>query len=377
MEKGKLFVIDGTDGSGKQTQLQKLKERFDKEGIEYRTVSFPNYDSPSSSLVKMYLAGDFGTDAQSISPYIASTFYAADRYATFKTGYQEYYDNGGIILADRYTTANMVHQAGKIKDKKCVLARCGVGKVHAARLTQIMIDNFKLDCIINVGTGGAINPRLKIGDLIVGRTVVQHDFDITAFGHTKGYITDIGDRIYSNHNLVEDFKKIIKNTEDRIYKIETGTIASGDIFCTESHMKNKIYAKFDAKCVEMEGAAIAQVCYLEEIPFAIIRSISDTANSDNNAMEYEQFEELASRRCANILKEYMQKGFALDDDRLKRLGGGNYFDELLARIRDIRSSEKVFWRKVLEIYATSIDYDPRAESSKNCIGRHTSIQLQK
>ena len=81
--------------------------------------------------------------------------------------------------------------------------------------------------------------------------------------------------------------------------------------------------------------------------------------------------------ATNILKEYMQKGFALDDDRLKRLGGGNYFDELLARIRDIRSSEKVFWRKVLEIYATSIDYDPRAESSKNCIGRHTSIQLQK
>ena len=67
--------------------------------------------------------------------------------------------------------------------------------------------------------------------------------------------------------------------------------------------------------------------------------------------------------ATNILKEYMQKGFALDDDRLKRLGGGNYFDELLERIRDIRSSEKVFWRKVLEIYATSIDYDPRAESS--------------
>ena len=118
MKQGKLFVIDGTDGSGKQTQLQKLKERFDKEKIKYRTVSFPNYDSPSSSLVKMYLNGEFGTDAQSISPYIASTFYAADRYATFKTGYQEYYNNGGIILADRYTTANMVHQAGKIKDDK-------------------------------------------------------------------------------------------------------------------------------------------------------------------------------------------------------------------------------------------------------------------
>ena len=116
MKQGKLFVIDGTDGSGKQTQLQKLKDRFDKEGIEYRTVSFPNYNSPSSSLVKMYLNGDFGADAQAISPYIASTFYAADRYATFKTKYEEYYNNGGIILADRYTTANMVHQAGKIKD---------------------------------------------------------------------------------------------------------------------------------------------------------------------------------------------------------------------------------------------------------------------
>ena len=118
MKQGKLFVIDGTDGSGKQTQLQKLKERFDKEGIQYRTVSFPNYDSPSSSLVKMYLNGDFGIDAQAISPYIASTFYAADRYATFKTGYEEFYNKGGIILADRYTTANMVHQAGKIKDNK-------------------------------------------------------------------------------------------------------------------------------------------------------------------------------------------------------------------------------------------------------------------
>lgn len=115
---GKLFVIDGTDGCGKQTQFKKLQERLTKEGIDYKTVSFPNYDSPSSSLVKMYLSGEFGEDPNSVSPYVASTFYAADRYATFKKGYQEYYDNGGVILADRYTTANMVHQAGKIVDEK-------------------------------------------------------------------------------------------------------------------------------------------------------------------------------------------------------------------------------------------------------------------
>ena len=115
---GKLFVIDGTDGSGKQTQFQKLQERLDKEGIEYKTVSFPNYDSPSSSLVKMYLSGEFGENAKDVSPYIASTFYAADRYATYKKDLEKYYNNGGLILADRYTTANMVHQAGKISNEK-------------------------------------------------------------------------------------------------------------------------------------------------------------------------------------------------------------------------------------------------------------------
>lgn len=115
---GKLFVIDGTDGSGKQTQFKKLQERLTKEGIDYKTVSFPNYDSPSSSLVKMYLSGEFGETAKQVSPYIASTFYAVDRYATFKKDFEEYYNNGGIILADRYTTANMIHQAGKIDNKE-------------------------------------------------------------------------------------------------------------------------------------------------------------------------------------------------------------------------------------------------------------------
>ncbi len=115
---GKIFVIDGTDGSGKQTQFERLKQRLTKEGIEYKVMSFPNYESPSSSLVKMYLSGEFGKNAKKISPYIASTFYAVDRYATFQTEYKEYYEKGGIILADRYTTANMVHQAGKIEEKQ-------------------------------------------------------------------------------------------------------------------------------------------------------------------------------------------------------------------------------------------------------------------
>ena len=114
---GKLFVIEGTDGSGKQTQFDLLKERFDADKIKYKTVSFPNYDSPSSALVKMYLSGEFGENAKDVNAYIASTFYAADRYATFQKEYKSFYDAGGIILADRYTTANMIHQAGKIPNK--------------------------------------------------------------------------------------------------------------------------------------------------------------------------------------------------------------------------------------------------------------------
>lgn len=114
---GKLFVIDGTDGSGKQTQFNKLIERLAKENIPFMKLSFPRYDNPSSSLVKMYLAGEFGQNAKDVSPYIASTFYAADRYAAYKQEFEEYYKNGGLVLADRYTTANMVHQAGKIEDK--------------------------------------------------------------------------------------------------------------------------------------------------------------------------------------------------------------------------------------------------------------------
>ncbi len=115
---GKLFVIDGTDGSGKQTQFNKLVEHLEKENIPFKKLSFPRYDNPSSSLVKMYLAGEFGKNAKDISPYVASTFFAVDRYAAYKQDFEQYYKKGGLVLADRYTTANMVHQAGKIYNKK-------------------------------------------------------------------------------------------------------------------------------------------------------------------------------------------------------------------------------------------------------------------
>lgn len=116
--KGKLIVIEGVDGSGKQTQTEKLYHRLQKDGVKVKRVSYPRYDNESSAMVRLYLSGAFGENPDDISPYIASTFYAADRYASYKEDYETFYQEGGIVLADRYTTSNMVHQAGKIQDKQ-------------------------------------------------------------------------------------------------------------------------------------------------------------------------------------------------------------------------------------------------------------------
>ena len=113
---GKLIAFDASDGCGKGTQTEKLYHRLCEEGYPVKKVTFPNYDSPSSSLVKMYLDGSFGTVPGEVNPYIASTFYTVDRYATYKREWEAFYLNGGIIIADRYTTANMVHQTVKIPD---------------------------------------------------------------------------------------------------------------------------------------------------------------------------------------------------------------------------------------------------------------------
>jgi dTMP kinase len=116
MKKGLLIVIEGVDGSGKETQSKALYEYFAGKEIEITKVTFPRYDNSSSALVKMYLNGDFGSNPNDINPYAASTFYAVDRYAAFKEELFDFYNNGGIIIADRYTTSNLVHQGGKLKD---------------------------------------------------------------------------------------------------------------------------------------------------------------------------------------------------------------------------------------------------------------------
>ena len=193
---------------------------------------------------------------------------------------------------------------GKINNTEVVLVEAGVGKVNAARTTQILLDKFKVDAIINVGSAGSSNDELKIGDIVIGSKIVQHDFDITAFGHPKGYISNVGQFIESDDKLIKKMEQTISNMQDSEFKIKIGTIASGDIFCTELKMKEKIRTKFNSDAIEMEGAAIAQVCKLDNVPFLVIRSISDKPNGDNH-ITFEEFLEKASKRCAKIIKEFL------------------------------------------------------------------------
>ncbi|MBR4030950.1 MAG: deoxynucleoside kinase [Clostridia bacterium] len=113
---GKLIVIEGLDASGKQTQTALICDALRDAGYKVKQISFPCYDSESSALVKMYLNGKFGSTAENVNAYAASSFYAVDRYASFKTDWEKDYNSETIVIADRYTTSNMIHQAGKISD---------------------------------------------------------------------------------------------------------------------------------------------------------------------------------------------------------------------------------------------------------------------
>ena len=196
---------------------------------------------------------------------------------------------------------------GKIKSSNIVLVECGVGKVNSARVTQILIDKFKeIDIIINVGSSASANEKLDIGDIVIGQKLVQHDFDITAFGHKKGYISNVGEDVKTNSQLIEKMENVIQNLPNSNCNVKIGTIASGDIFCTDINMKNKIREKFGADAIDMESSAIAQVCYLDKKPFIIIRSISDKPNGENQ-ITFDKFLELASKRCATILERFIEK----------------------------------------------------------------------
>ncbi len=208
-----------------------------------------------------------------------------------------------IEIDNIYHIFDLTFLEGHYNNIKLILAKCGVGKVNAARCTQILIDNMKVDAIINIGVAGGLSNALSIGSLVIGEKMVQHDFDITAFHHEKGYIPDIGVYMEADEYLLKTALTTSLKYNIPVFK---GVIASGDIFCTDPKMSLKIHEKFNALCTEMEGASVAQIALLSHIPFLIIRSISDTPNN-HNEKTYEEFLEESCAHVANFMLHYLKE----------------------------------------------------------------------
>lgn len=192
---------------------------------------------------------------------------------------------------------DLIFYEATLNNQNIILTESGIGKTNAARTTQILIDYYKPEAIFNIGVAGGIAKNLKVGDIIISTSLVQHDFDITAFNHPKGYIPNIGNNIPIDNKLLNTTKTIL-DTNNISYK--EGLIASGDIFCTKESMATKINTQFNALCVEMEGASIAQTAYLSKTPCLVIRSISDCPDN-NNKVTYEEFLETSSKKVAQIM----------------------------------------------------------------------------
>lgn len=192
---------------------------------------------------------------------------------------------------------DLIFYEATLNNQNIILTESGIGKTNAARTTQILIDYYKPKAIFNIGVAGGIAKNLKVGDIIISTSLVQHDFDITAFNHPKGYIPNIGNNIPIDNKLLNTTKTIL-DTNNISYK--EGLIASGDIFCTKESMATKINTQFNALCVEMEGASIAQTAYLSKTPCLVIRSISDCPGN-NNKVTYEEFLETSSNKVAQIM----------------------------------------------------------------------------
>lgn len=190
----------------------------------------------------------------------------------------------------------------RYKNVTCYLVESGMGKVNAARTTQVLIDNMNVDYILNVGVAGSVSKNINKCDIVVADRLVQHDFDLRPLNFEKGLIPNVGKYINCDKELIKIAKNIKMNTN-----VVIGTISSGDIFITDEQMGSKINNKFSALCVEMEGAAIAQVCSLCKVPFLVIRAISDSPYEKDNNITFEEFLSISSDMVSKFIIQFLDK----------------------------------------------------------------------
>lgn len=206
--------------------------------------------------------------------------------------------------AAQVQVGSTVYHTGELASVPVVIARCGIGKVCAAMCAQAMIDRFSVRCIINTGVAGGLKSGLSVGDMVLCTYAVQHDFDVTAFGHVRGYMCTGEDhtqptRYWADAHLREVVATVAAETlTDR--RAVKGVIASGDVFVADAALKQQLTAEFDAMAAEMEGAAVAQTATANGVPFLVIRALSDLADG-SASVSFDTFEAQAAAASAQLL----------------------------------------------------------------------------
>ena len=204
------------------------------------------------------------------------------------------------------TVAKITYVKGTVGGKEVVCCECGIGKVNAAMSTQIMIDLYHPDVIINSGIAGSLSGDIRIGDIVISDDCVQHDMDGTEMGVEHGVIQ------FNDENRAEI--PADKETADRLYaacqglsdiSVFRGKIASGDIFIVSRELRQRVADMFGALACEMEGAAVGCVCYRNGVPFAILRSISDDYNN-HEYMDFMEFRSIAAERSIRVIGEFIK-----------------------------------------------------------------------
>ncbi len=199
--------------------------------------------------------------------------------------------------------ARMEFCEGSFGNTDVVVVQSGIGKVNAAACAQILINHFGVTHVMNTGVAGSLNAKIDIGDIVVSTDAMYHDVDATIFGYAKGEVPQVGTASFvADEMLRKAAVEAVKEAAPDIHVFE-GRVVSGDQFISSREVKNHIRDTFQGDCTEMEGAAIAQVAYINEVPFVIIRAISDKAD-DSGQEAYDVFEKKAAMHCAHVV-EYM------------------------------------------------------------------------
>ncbi|KIR02594.1 5'-methylthioadenosine nucleosidase / S-adenosylhomocysteine nucleosidase [Lachnospiraceae bacterium TWA4] len=208
------------------------------------------------------------------------------------------------VMSDVNVTkkAGMMFYQGKLSDKDVVVVRSGIGKVNAGMCAQILVDLFNVDALINTGIAGSLHADINIGDIVLSTDALQHDMDATGFGYALGEIPRMETSTFkADETLIEVAKTACKKVNPDI-SVFTGRVVSGDQFISDKAKKHWLTENFNGYCTEMEGAAIAQAAYLNNVPFLIVRAISDKAD-DSATMDYPTFEAKAIEHSVNLMLE--------------------------------------------------------------------------